>query len=177
DPVVSPPSDLPRIYVSLGSFLSARTDLLRKIVSAFRAQPVELVVASGVTDPAALGPTPDHWTVELYLPQPSVISTSDLVITHGGNNTVTEALTAGVPLLVAPLSTDQFAAAADVEQGGLGGVFDPNHDDAATISDIAFEILGSDAVDRSSSMGRSLRARPGKDRAAALIAETAELVA
>jgi UDP:flavonoid glycosyltransferase YjiC (YdhE family) len=172
---VPPASDLPRIYVSLGSFFSARSDLLRKIVSAFRAQPVELVIASGVTDPGALGPIPDHWTVESYLPQPAVISTSDMVITHGGNNTVTEALTAGVPLLVGPLSTDQFAAAADVEQGGVGGVFDPNNDDAATISDMAFEILRSDAVVRSSSMGRSLRARPGQDRAAFLIAEMAEL--
>jgi UDP:flavonoid glycosyltransferase YjiC (YdhE family) len=98
-----------------------------------------------------------------------------MVITHGGNNTVTEALTAGVPLLVGPLSTDQFAAAADVEQGGVGGVFDPNNDDAATISDMAFEILRSDAVVRSSSMGRSLRARPGQDLAASLIAEMAEL--
>jgi UDP:flavonoid glycosyltransferase YjiC (YdhE family) len=172
---VPPASDLPRIYVSLGSFFSARSDLLRKIVSAFRAQPVELVIASGVTDPGALGPIPDHWTVESYLPQPAVISTSDMVITHGGNNTVTEALTAGVPLLVGPLSTDQFAAAADVEQGGVGGVFDPNNDDAATISDMAFEVLRSDAVVRSSSMGRSLRARPGQDRAAFLIAEMAEL--
>lgn len=174
-PAVPPASDLPRVYVSLGSFFSARSDLLHKIVSAFRAQPVELVIASGVTDPVALGPIPDHWTVEPYLPQPEVISTSDLVITHGGNNTVTESLTAGVPLLVAPLSTDQFAAAADVEEGGVGGVFDPNNDDADTISEIAFEVLRSDAVVRSSWMGRSLQARPGQDRAASLIAEMAGL--
>lgn len=162
-------SETPRIYVSLGSFFSSRSDLLRKIVSAFRTEPVELVIASGVTDRAELGPFPEHWTVEPYLPQPSVIERSDLVITHGGNNTVTESFTAGVPLLVAPLSTDQFDSAADVELGGLGKTFDPNHDGADTISDLAFEVLSGEAVDRSASLGRSLRARRGQDQAASLI--------
>jgi zeaxanthin glucosyltransferase len=168
-PLEASSPDVPRIYVSLGSFFSSRSDLLRKIVSAFKARPVELVIASGVTDPAELGPIPAHWTVEAYLPQPTVIAGSDLVITHGGNNTVTESLTAGVPLLVAPLSTDQFVGAADVELGGVGNVFDPNNDDAATISDLAFEVLSGEAVTRSARLGRSLRARPGQERAASLI--------
>ncbi|MGD2042005.1 MAG: glycosyltransferase [Acidimicrobiia bacterium] len=169
-PAKSSSTDVPRIYASLGSFFSSRSDLLRKIVSAFKAQPVELIIASGATDPAELGPIPDHWTVEPYLPQPTVIAVSDLVITHGGNNTVTESLTAGVPLLVAPLSTDQFAAAADVEFSDVGKVFDPNNDEAATISDLAFEVLSGGAVERSASLGRSLRARPGQEWAASLIA-------
>jgi MGT family glycosyltransferase len=163
--------DVPRIYASLGSFFSSRSDLLRKIVSAFKSQPVELVIASGATDPAELGSIPDHWTVVPYLPQPTVIAVSDLVITHGGNNTVTESLTAGVPLLVAPLSTDQFVGAADVEFSEVGKVFDPNNDEAATISDLAFEVLSGGAVERSASLGRSLRASPGQERAASLIAE------
>ena len=54
-------------------------------------------------------------------------------MSHGGNNSVTEALTAGVPLLVLPLSTDQFAGAAAVERGGVGLCLDPN---AATPDDI-----------------------------------------
>jgi zeaxanthin glucosyltransferase len=119
-------SSLPRIYVSLGSFLSARSDVLRRIVSAFRSLPVPLVVAAGVTPRDALGDVPDGWHIASYLPQPEVLRSCDLVVCHGGNNTVTEALWAGVPLLVSPLATEQFAGAEDVRRAGLGDVFDPN---------------------------------------------------
>lgn len=159
----------PRIYASLGSFFSGRTDILQKLVSAFRYQNVELMLASGTTPRSELGSIPDHWTVSEYLPQPALLRTADLAITHGGNNTVTEALTAGVPLLVGPLSTDQFAAAADIESAGLGATFDPNFDDANTISGLAAELLGGDAPARAAELGRQLQAEPGKEIAASLV--------
>lgn len=162
----------PRIYASLGSFFSGRSDILRKLVAAFRTEPVELVLAAGVTPIAELGAIPDHWTVAEYLPQPALIRTSDLVITHGGNNTVTEALTAGVPLLVGPLSTDQFAAAADIESAGLGHVFDPNFDDTAYIAALAHDVLAGDAAAVAGELGRELRRRPGHEYAARLIEES-----
>lgn len=162
----------PRIYASLGSFFSGRSDILRKLVAAFRTEPVELVLAAGVTPPSDLGAIPDHWTVAEYLPQPALIPTSDLVITHGGNNTVTEALTAGVPMLVGPLSTDQFSAAADIESAGLGQVFDPNFEGAATIAALAHDVLGSDAVAKAGELGEELRHRPGHEHAARLIEES-----
>jgi zeaxanthin glucosyltransferase len=159
----------PRIYASLGSFFSGRTDILQKLVSAFRNQNVELMLASGTTPRSELGSIPDHWTVSDYLPQPALLRTADLAITHGGNNTVTEALTAGVPLLVGPLSTDQFAAAADIESAGIGATFDPNFDSANTISGLAAELLSGDAPDRAAELGRQLRAEPGKEIAASWV--------
>jgi MGT family glycosyltransferase len=158
----------PRIYVSLGSFFSARSDILRKIVTAFQREPVELVIASGVTPRSELGRIPAHWTVAEHLPQPTVIAHSSLVITHGGNNTVTEALTGGVPLLVAPLSTDQFTAAADIEQLGLGRAFDPNFDSADTITDLADEVL-TRSSGLAAALGHRLRRRPGQTLAADLL--------
>ncbi|MFZ0013620.1 MAG: glycosyltransferase [Acidimicrobiia bacterium] len=159
----------PRIYASLGSFFSGRIDILQKLVSAFRNQNVELMLASGTTPRSELGNIPEHWTVSEYLPQPALLRTADLAITHGGNNTVTEALTAGVPLLVGPLSTDQFAAAADIESAGLGATFDPNFDDASTISDLAAELLSGDAPVRAAELARELQAEPGKQIAASLV--------
>lgn len=163
------PSRRPRIYISLGTFFSARSDLIAKLVAAFRDEPVDVVMARGVTPRARLGRVPDHWIVDEYLPQPALIAQSDLVVTHGGNNTVTESLTAGVPMLVGPLSTDQFAGAADVESAGLGRAFDPNFDDAATIADLAHDVLRSESVSRAAELGEALRARPGHRYAADLI--------
>ncbi|CAN5744953.1 glycosyltransferase [soil metagenome] len=166
-------SDKPRVYVSLGSFFSARSDLLRKIVTSFRNESVQLVLASGVTPIADLGPIPSDWLVAPDFPQPPVLEHCDLVVTHGGNNTVTEAFTAGVPLLVGPLSTDQFAGAADIEDFGLGAVFDPNRDAGATIADLAHQVLGGETPMRASALGEWLRSNPGPEMAADLVEEIA----
>ncbi len=167
--------DRPRIFVTLGSFFSARSDLLRKIVASFRNEHVELVVASGTTPRDELEPIPAHWTVEPYLPQPALLRQSDLVVTHGGNNTVTEALTAGIPLLVGPLSTDQFAGAADIERAGLGRAFDPNFDSAATIADLAHDLLRSKAVERAGEFGVQMRSNPGEELAANLVEDSIQV--
>ena len=87
--------------------------------------PVQLVVAAGVTPPGALGDVPDGWHVASYLPQPEVISSCDLVICHGGNNTVTSALgrrpAARLPVFHRPVRRRRRRAARRV-----GDVFDPN---------------------------------------------------
>lgn len=165
---------LPRVYVSLGTFLSARSDVLRRITEAFRNEPVELAVASGATPPEALGEVPDSWHVQPFLPQPAVLRHCDLAVTHGGNNTITEALWAGAPLLVCPFSTDQFAGAEDVRVAGLGDVFDPNRASAAEIAARARGVLRSAAPRRAAALGARLRARPGSVLAAVLVERVAQ---
>ena len=60
------------------------------------------------------------------LPQVALLAHASLLVTHGGNNSVTEALTHGVPLLVLPFSTDQFDGAAAIERHLAGVALDPN---------------------------------------------------
>ena len=83
----------PTVYVSLGTFLSARADVLATIAGAVRALGANAVISSGTADPAQLGPIPPHWYVRPSLPQVALMSACDAVICHGGNNTVMEALT------------------------------------------------------------------------------------
>jgi zeaxanthin glucosyltransferase len=156
----------PRVYASLGSFLSMRGDVLARIAAAFGDTGTSLVLASGVTEPASLGPIGPRMLVRPYLPQVAVLPRCDLVICHGGNNTVTEALYAGVPLLAGPFSTDQFAGAEDLRRSGLGDAFDPNRADPAEITARVGDLLRSTAVDRASVVGRWLRAVPGRRVAA-----------
>ncbi|GGM99675.1 hypothetical protein GCM10009721_28390 [Terrabacter tumescens] len=162
--------DGPVVYVSLGSFLSARSDLLARIVEALHGLDVRVALANGSTPRALLGPVPDSWLVREMLPQVTLLRHASLAVSHGGNNSVTEALTAGVPLLLLPLSTDQFAGAAAVERRGLGEVLDPNRVGASELRAAAERLLGAgpDHADRAAGLARlsaSLRARPGPHRA------------
>ncbi|MEV8272129.1 glycosyltransferase [Microbacterium sp. NPDC077184] len=120
----------PFVYVSLGSFLSVRDDVLARLAEALRAlhsaTGIRAAIASGSTPIERLGPIPEGWLVREYLPQVRLLSHARAAVTHGGNNSVTEAVGQGVPLLVLPMSTDQFAGAAALERTGTGIAADPN---------------------------------------------------
>jgi zeaxanthin glucosyltransferase len=117
------------VYVSFGSFLSARADVLARVVDALRPLPVSVALATGSAALSSLGELPAHWLVSEFLPQVAILERAALAISHGGNNSITEALHFDVPLLVLPFSTDQFAGAVAVETADLAEVLDPNRAD------------------------------------------------
>ncbi|HEY1366495.1 MAG TPA: nucleotide disphospho-sugar-binding domain-containing protein [Gaiellaceae bacterium] len=106
DEAWSPPldGDTQLIYLSLGSLGSADLELMRSLVATLSRSPHRVVVSKG----------PQHELLELadnmvgaeFLPQTSILPHVDLVITHGGNNTVTESLHFGKPTVVLPLFWD-----------------------------------------------------------------------
>lgn len=151
------------VYVSLGTFLSARADVLRRIVDALRMSERAVALATGTTAAADLGVVPDGWLVAPTLPQVALLEQASVVITHGGNNTVTEALTAGCPLVVLPLSTDQFAVAADVERCRLGIALDPNTATATDLAGAVEESCSTAIRSRAVELADDLRGAPGPD--------------
>ena len=159
----------PRAYVSLGSFLSARTDVLQRITEALQTLGWNAVVATGATDPQALGTPPSGWIVREHLPQVAALAACDIVVCHGGNNTVTEALTAGLPVLAAPFSTDQFAGAEDLHRAGLGDAIDPAATTADEIAAVLTSLLAGDTARRAAALGTELRHAPGARLAADVV--------
>ncbi|GAA4109384.1 hypothetical protein GCM10022415_02520 [Knoellia locipacati] len=155
----------PVVYVSLGSFLSVRSDVLARVAEALRGLDVRVALASGSTSPEALGPVPDTWLVRAELPQVTVLGRACLAVSHGGNNSVTEALTAGVPMLVLPFSTDQFAGAAALEDAGLAEALDPNEASPEGLRAAVRDLLAPERRRRLDSLSADLRRVPGAVRA------------
>lgn len=116
----------PLVHVALGTFLSHRGDVLRCLADGLRRVDVRVSLATGATPVDRIGPIPTGWWVAEHLPQVGLLHHAALAVSHGGNNSVQEAVAAGVRQVVLPFSTDQFAVAADLERDGAATVFDPN---------------------------------------------------
>ncbi|MFJ1664742.1 macrolide family glycosyltransferase [Streptomyces anthocyanicus] len=110
----------PVLYASLGTVFNADPLLLRTFATALSPLAGTVVVSTGQTDPAALGELPGNVLARRSVPQLEVLDRAALFITHGGMNSVNEALFAGVPLLLVPQGADQPMVARRVVELGAG---------------------------------------------------------
>lgn len=164
-------SDEPFIYVSFGSFLSVRGDVLNKVVTALKEMGLRAAVAYGSAGRDSLGQLPEHWLVGEFLPQVTLLGSAAAAVTHGGNNSVTESLTFGVPTVVLPFSTDQFAGAAALESIGFGTALAPN---TATVEELQAALAAMLALPEHTrnelhDLGKSLREGSGHSRLRAML--------
>lgn len=164
----------PIVVVSLGTFLSARMDVLSRIAAALRGVDVRVAMSIGSSDPSGLGDIPTDWLVRPSLPQVTLLERASVMVTHGGNNSITEALTFGVPMVVLPFSTDQFDGAAAVERHLAGIALDPNHASRALIAGGVRGLLRNPPP-QLKALGERLRAQPGPEVAFAAMSTLPDL--
>ena len=112
------PANAALIYLSLGSLGSADVSLMRRLVAVLADTPHRYIVSKGPQH-ADYELAPNMWGAE-FLPQTKIVPLVDLVITHGGNNTTTEAFHFGKPMVVLPLFWDQYDNAQRVDETGFG---------------------------------------------------------
>ncbi|MFE9610903.1 glycosyltransferase [Streptomyces sp. NPDC006012] len=87
------------------------------------------VVATGGMDVHDL-PRAAHVHLTDFVPQPLILEIADLFLTHGGYNSIREALRSGVPMVLHPQGADMPHNAARVSELGLGvAVTDPDVED------------------------------------------------
>jgi MGT family glycosyltransferase len=156
------------VYLSLGSLGSADVALMQTLVDTLAATPHRVIVSMG----------PQHDQLRLagnttgaeFLPQTSILPLVDAVVTHGGNNTVTECLRFGKPMVVLPIFWDQHDNAQRVHETGFGVRLD-TYGHAPEALTGALERLLADAAlhERLDAVSRRLAAHPGTERAAELI--------
>jgi len=143
---------------------------MNRLVGALAKTPYRYVVSKG----------PQHELIELapnmtgaeFLPQPAILPHVDLVITHGGNNTVTESIHFGVPMVVLPLFWDQYDNAQRVAERGFGVRLPTYEFEDEQLHAAIDGLLAGKAPGLQESSSR-LQANPGTLRAAGLIQELA----
>jgi UDP:flavonoid glycosyltransferase YjiC (YdhE family) len=107
---------------------------------------------------------------EEFLPQTSILPAVDVVITHGGNNTVTECLYFGRPMVVLPLFWDQYDNAQRMDELGLGRRLATYAHEPGELTAAIDELQADEALAaRLAAISQRLRATPGTVRAADLI--------
>jgi len=106
------------VYLSLGSLASADVELMQRLVEVLGKTEHRYIVSKGPQ--ADLYDLADNMVGAEFLPQPAILPQADLVITHGGNNTVTESWYFGKPMIVLPVFWDQYDNAQRVDELGLG---------------------------------------------------------
>lgn len=116
----------PRVFVSFGSQAFFQPRLFARVFAEARDRNMQVVASVGdlVDDAAFMATVPADAIVMRFVPQLVVLPHVDLVITHGGANSVVETLWMGKPLVVLPLCNDQPLQAAFVRRAGVGAVVD-----------------------------------------------------
>ena len=109
---------LPRVFFSMGTVNAERaTKLYARVIEALSDAPLQLIAAA---PPEAFTDAPAHWIVQRRVPQLSLLAEVDAVFCHGGHNTTVEALSFGLPLIVAPIRDDQPVIAEQIRAVGAG---------------------------------------------------------
>ncbi|MDX3385527.1 glycosyltransferase [Streptomyces niveiscabiei] len=142
------PTDRPLVLAALGTALpmlreqaadgaEGRTPVempdpvqtLRSMIAAVSRLEECTVVVSTSGIPADTEGLPPHVHVTDRVPQPLLLESVDLFLTHGGFNSIRESLRTATPMAVLPQFGDQFGNARRVQELGLGReVTDPTPD-------------------------------------------------
>ena len=124
-PAAALPVGRPLVYCSFGSQISWQPELFTKVAHAAAQVGCSLVCSAGeLADTEWARALPGDVRVLPYAPQRAILGRASAFVTHGGANSVMEALCAGVPLLVTPICNDQFIQARFVEASGVGESLD-----------------------------------------------------
>ncbi|RZT15959.1 MGT family glycosyltransferase [Mycobacterium sp. BK558] len=158
--VADRPAGSALVYLSLGSLGGADVELMQRLVDVLGTTRHRYIVSKGPqADRITLA---DNMVGEQMLPQTKVIPQVDLVISHGGNNTVTETLHFGKPLIVLPLFWDQYENAQRVDELGFGIRLDTYRFTDDELTDAVDRLLADTALrDRLADLGAAIRERDG----------------
>jgi len=145
----------PTVYFTMGS--TGFAHYYRVLKEAFEGTDFQvLVTTGGVTDPGEL---PANFSVAKLAPALRILEKSSLVICHGGNGTIYQALSKGVPVLGIPTFHDQDFNMQRVEDLGLGAALSPEGLTGEVLRETAESLIADDGIKAAAvRMGEVIRA-------------------
>jgi len=164
-------TDRPVIYISLGTVVKGAVSFFDKCIEAFRNEQVEVIISAGRSFPIhKLKEIPENIKVYDVVPQLLVLKQADVFITHGGMNSISEALVHRVPMVVIPFIADQPTNARRIEELGLGRKLDYRSIDSELLRNTVLSVMKDENIsDNVSRMQRKMLDAPGNRGGAAMI--------
>jgi len=133
------------IFLSMGSLASGDVALMKRLVSILAKSPHKFIVSRG-PNWQEYELAENMWG-EKFVPQLEVLKEIDLIITHGGNNTITECFYYGVPgFVVCPIFSDQYDNAQRIEEQRLGKRVDPFHCSESELLETVESVLADESI-------------------------------
>jgi zeaxanthin glucosyltransferase len=165
----------PFIFASLGTMQGGRRALFERIARACRELDAQLLVAHcgglDARQEATLKKAGATW-VCAFADQGAVLARADAVVSHGGLNTVLDAIAAGTPNLALPIAFDHPGGAARMVRIGAGLTASPRFAGPRTLARQLRRLLDDDGIKlRLAPLADEVRAAGGTLRAADVIEE------
>lgn len=160
----------PLVYVSMGTVHNHNVAFYRTVMQALANEPVGVIMSIGRNiDIQALGAIPENFTVENFVPQLEVLKRTDVFITHGGMNSLNEALYFGVPVIVVPQQIEQAFNMRRLKKIGVAQPM-PKELTPQSIRQTVYSVLGNDRYKQNAkTYSATLRQGGGHKAAAQLI--------
>lgn len=156
--------DAPTVYVSLGTIFNRNAEVFARVLAGLHDVDVNVIVTVGNdTDPADLGPQPDHVHVERFIPQQALLPHCDLVINQGGT-AILPILAHGLPLLVLPQGANQFHQAELCVRAGVARTLEPGDVTGDTVRAEIDALLAAPAYrERAAELAEEIAGMPGPE--------------
>jgi UDP:flavonoid glycosyltransferase YjiC (YdhE family) len=169
----------PLTYVTLGTEAPHLPHIFpsvyRTILEGLRNEAGTVVITVGRKhDPLELGAHPANVHLERYIPQSLLLPHCDVVVTHGGHNTILAALNLGLPLVFTPFFADQFPNAKRCVELGVGQMMTKDELTPVNVQRAVREVLSDKRYrENAQRIQAEIQAMPGLGQGVKLLEELA----
>ncbi len=161
------------VYISLGTINTDFVGFYQMCMNALSNINYIIVMSVGrKCDINSLGDIPSNFIICHFAPQLELLKRADVFISHGGFNSVSEALSYGVPVITIPMVNDQYMVAKRLEKVGAGISLRMNEITTDSIKESVLLMLSDKKYQKASErIGRTLQLAGGYEKAADHILE------